>query len=204
MAWRTLFQIKMFLWIVAQHLSNMSTLMLKAGLFGWSFYSTEIKCEKKNFLCVWVYTDISQEIKWIKITRIKALKYFTQCWTDLYNECYFLKWVTKSTEPFPDVQIIYKESVLDLGSWRCKAGLLYRFIILTCCKIYIQSSVFSLIPGTQKIWMKTWGCSHNNSDGEYMAGQLAASGYKITGKNLVNWVDLTSESNMTHKTLLID
>ncbi|CAF99986.1 unnamed protein product [Tetraodon nigroviridis] len=43
----------------------------------------------------------------------------------------------------------------------------------------------SLIPGTQKIWMKTWGCSHNNSDGEYMAGQLAASGYKITGKNMV-------------------
>ncbi|KAM7382630.1 hypothetical protein PAMP_002353 [Pampus punctatissimus] len=38
----------------------------------------------------------------------------------------------------------------------------------------------SLIPGTQKIWMKTWGCSHNNSDGEYMAGQLAVSGYKIT------------------------
>lgn len=32
--------------------------------------------------------------------------------------------------------------------------------------------------------MKTWGCSHNNSDGEYMAGQLAASGYKITGKNM--------------------
>uniref|UniRef100_A0AAQ4RVV3 tRNA-t(6)A37 methylthiotransferase n=1 Tax=Gasterosteus aculeatus aculeatus TaxID=481459 RepID=A0AAQ4RVV3_GASAC len=38
----------------------------------------------------------------------------------------------------------------------------------------------SLIPGTQKIWMKTWGCSHNNSDGEYMAGQLAASGYMMT------------------------
>ncbi|XP_048117619.1 threonylcarbamoyladenosine tRNA methylthiotransferase isoform X1 [Alosa alosa] len=38
----------------------------------------------------------------------------------------------------------------------------------------------SLIPGTQKIWMRTWGCSHNSSDGEYMAGQLAASGYKMT------------------------
>ncbi|XP_069763973.1 threonylcarbamoyladenosine tRNA methylthiotransferase isoform X2 [Narcine bancroftii] len=38
----------------------------------------------------------------------------------------------------------------------------------------------SVIPGTQKIWVKTWGCSHNNSDGEYMAGQLAAYGYKIT------------------------
>ncbi|XP_074841994.1 threonylcarbamoyladenosine tRNA methylthiotransferase isoform X2 [Carettochelys insculpta] len=38
----------------------------------------------------------------------------------------------------------------------------------------------SIIPGTQKIWIRTWGCSHNNSDGEYMAGQLAAYGYKIT------------------------
>uniref|UniRef100_A0A2K6H133 tRNA-t(6)A37 methylthiotransferase n=1 Tax=Propithecus coquereli TaxID=379532 RepID=A0A2K6H133_PROCO len=35
-------------------------------------------------------------------------------------------------------------------------------------------------PGIQKIWIRTWGCSHNNSDGEYMAGQLAAYGYKIT------------------------
>uniref|UniRef100_A0A8D0HS25 MTTase N-terminal domain-containing protein n=1 Tax=Sphenodon punctatus TaxID=8508 RepID=A0A8D0HS25_SPHPU len=39
----------------------------------------------------------------------------------------------------------------------------------------------SIIPGVQKIWIRTWGCSHNNSDGEYMAGQLAAYGYKITG-----------------------
>ncbi|XP_051999451.1 threonylcarbamoyladenosine tRNA methylthiotransferase-like [Xyrauchen texanus] len=38
----------------------------------------------------------------------------------------------------------------------------------------------SVIPGTQKVWVRTWGCSHNNSDGEYMAGQLAASGYRIT------------------------
>lgn len=40
----------------------------------------------------------------------------------------------------------------------------------------------SVIPGTQKIWVRTWGCSHNSSDGEYMAGQLAASGYKMTGE----------------------
>ncbi|XP_068093069.1 threonylcarbamoyladenosine tRNA methylthiotransferase isoform X2 [Hyperolius riggenbachi] len=38
----------------------------------------------------------------------------------------------------------------------------------------------SIIPGTQKIWIRTWGCSHNSSDGEYMAGQLAAYGYNIT------------------------
>ena len=42
----------------------------------------------------------------------------------------------------------------------------------------------SIIPGTQKIYVKTWGCSHNNSDGEYMAGQLASYGYQITGNSL--------------------
>lgn len=42
----------------------------------------------------------------------------------------------------------------------------------------------SVIPGIQKIWIRTWGCSHNNSDGEYMAGQLAAYGYTITGNKL--------------------
>ena len=41
----------------------------------------------------------------------------------------------------------------------------------------------SIIPGTQRIYVRTWGCSHNNSDGEYMAGQLAAYGYKITGQD---------------------
>ncbi|XP_059151882.1 threonylcarbamoyladenosine tRNA methylthiotransferase-like isoform X3 [Physella acuta] len=38
----------------------------------------------------------------------------------------------------------------------------------------------SYVPGTQSIYLKTWGCSHNNSDSEYMAGQLAAYGYQIT------------------------
>ena len=40
----------------------------------------------------------------------------------------------------------------------------------------------SFIPGTQSVYIKTWGCSHNNSDGEYMAGMLATSGYSITGE----------------------
>jgi threonylcarbamoyladenosine tRNA methylthiotransferase CDKAL1 len=32
----------------------------------------------------------------------------------------------------------------------------------------------------QSIYIKTWGCAHNNSDGEYMAGALANYGYRIT------------------------
>ncbi|XP_054015570.1 threonylcarbamoyladenosine tRNA methylthiotransferase [Hylaeus anthracinus] len=46
-----------------------------------------------------------------------------------------------------------------------------------------QPPIFnSIVPGTQKIYLKTWGCTHNNSDSEYMAGQLAAYGYKLTEK----------------------
>jgi len=36
------------------------------------------------------------------------------------------------------------------------------------------------VPGTGIIYVKTWGCAHNSSDSEYMAGQLAAEGYTIT------------------------
>ena len=30
------------------------------------------------------------------------------------------------------------------------------------------------------MYVKTWGCSHNNSDSEYMSGLLAANGYEMT------------------------
>lgn len=42
----------------------------------------------------------------------------------------------------------------------------------------------SIVPGTQHVYLKTWGCAHNSSDGEYMAGQLAAYGYKIVEDKL--------------------
>lgn len=38
----------------------------------------------------------------------------------------------------------------------------------------------SCVPGTETIYVKTWGCAHNNSDTEYMVGQLADYGYNIT------------------------
>ncbi|XP_047139175.1 threonylcarbamoyladenosine tRNA methylthiotransferase isoform X1 [Hydra vulgaris] len=44
----------------------------------------------------------------------------------------------------------------------------------------------SIIPGTQCIYIKTWGCTHNNSDSEYMAGLLAAYGYKVTTSDPLN------------------
>lgn len=36
------------------------------------------------------------------------------------------------------------------------------------------------VPGTQTIFLKTFGCAHNQSDSEYMAGQLSAYGYSIS------------------------
>lgn len=44
----------------------------------------------------------------------------------------------------------------------------------------IPESLTSIIPGSQTIYLKTWGCTHNSSDTEYMAGQLAAYGYNLT------------------------
>jgi len=35
----------------------------------------------------------------------------------------------------------------------------------------------SFVPGTQRIWVKTFGCSHNTSDAEYMMGCLSEQGY---------------------------
>lgn len=37
----------------------------------------------------------------------------------------------------------------------------------------------SVIPGTQKIYVKTFGCSHNMSDSEFMMGQLVEYGYTL-------------------------
>lgn len=41
-------------------------------------------------------------------------------------------------------------------------------------------STTTSLPGTQTIWIKTYGCSHNVSDSEYMQGVLASYGYRFT------------------------
>lgn len=38
----------------------------------------------------------------------------------------------------------------------------------------------SNLPGSAVVHVKTWGCGHNNSDGEYMAGLLDQYGYTLT------------------------
>lgn len=43
----------------------------------------------------------------------------------------------------------------------------------------VHLSLMSTCTGTHRVYLKTWGCSHNNSDSEYMAGLLAQNGYAI-------------------------
>ena len=53
-----------------------------------------------------------------------------------------------------------------------------------------ETNLTNGIPISKKIFIKTWGCSHNNSDGEYMAGKLNEEGYHIIDGNKMYDADL--------------
>ncbi|XP_057469805.1 uncharacterized protein LOC130758852 isoform X2 [Actinidia eriantha] len=64
------------------------------------------------------------------------------------------------------------------------------------------------IPGTEIIYMKTFGCSHNQSDSEYMAGQLSEFGYVLSDNPeeadlwLINTCTVKSPSQSAMETLI--
>ena len=71
-----------------------------------------------------------------------------------------------------------------------------------------EVSVGEVVPGTQKIFLKTYGCSHNSSDSEYMAGLLVEYGYKVTDvweeadAFLINSCTVKNPSQQTFMTLV--
>lgn len=64
------------------------------------------------------------------------------------------------------------------------------------------------VPGVQTIYLKTFGCAHNQSDSEYMAGQLSAYGYTISEEPeladlwLINTCTVKSPSQSAMETLI--
>lgn len=52
--------------------------------------------------------------------------------------------------------------------------------VVSTCVDGTTETAKAKVPGTQTIYVKTFGCSHNQSDSEYMAGQLSAYGYGLT------------------------
>ncbi|KAI3878951.1 hypothetical protein MKX03_037348 [Papaver bracteatum] len=73
----------------------------------------------------------------------------------------------------------------------------------------IPSNPSPQVPGTQTIYMKTFGCSHNQSDSEYMAGQLSAFGYALSDNPddadlwLINTCTVKSPSQSAMDTLIV-
>ncbi|XP_008459673.1 uncharacterized protein LOC103498722 isoform X1 [Cucumis melo] len=71
-----------------------------------------------------------------------------------------------------------------------------------------QNPLVPKIPGTQTIYVKTFGCSHNQSDSEYMAGQLSAFGYLLSDNPedadlwLINTCTVKSPSQSAMDTLI--
>ena len=45
------------------------------------------------------------------------------------------------------------------------------------------TTMTSSTPGSQTIWLKTYGCSHNVSDSEYMQGILTSYGYRFVDES---------------------
>ena len=76
--------------------------------------------------------------------------------------------------PVPKSRKVKKKNVINNGS------------IISTEKEDKKNSVTSGDEGNfqdesgARVYVKTWGCAHNSSDSEYMAGQLAAQGYTIT------------------------
>ncbi|KAI9383634.1 hypothetical protein POPTR_013G107800v4 [Populus trichocarpa] len=71
-----------------------------------------------------------------------------------------------------------------------------------------ETPISSKIPGTQTIYIKTFGCSHNQSDSEYMAGQLSSFGYSLSDSPeeadlwLINTCTVKSPSQSAMDTLI--
>lgn len=51
--------------------------------------------------------------------------------------------------------------------------------VSTASRVSGLAQTASHVPGTQSIFVKTFGCSHNQSDSEYMMGQLQSYGYRL-------------------------
>jgi len=51
-------------------------------------------------------------------------------------------------------------------------------------------------PSTQTVYIKNWGCSHANSDGEVMAGLLATQGYNVLLGDSADSVELSHKADV--------
>lgn len=63
---------------------------------------------------------------------------------------------------------------------------------------HVSVKLVVLFAGTHTVYVKTWGCSHNSSDSEYMSGQLSVAGYRVTGKPSIMFRNLCEKFITVH------
>ena len=79
-----------------------------------------------------------------------------------------------SINPFSTISTIKPESQDNIHTTTTNTPLFHSTSSPT------QNELPLFLPGNSKVYVKTWGCSHNTSDSEYMAGLLAEKGYIVT------------------------
>lgn len=62
----------------------------------------------------------------------------------------------------------------------------------------VKPNIESEVGWDKKVFVRTWGCAHNSSDSEYMAGLLASAGYSLV--NDAQSADLVVLNSCTVKT----
>ncbi len=91
--------------------------------------------------------------------------------------------VTTELERLPDIEELFLQSspstdthrrtpAVTVGNVRhadCAAGLSET---TDDNAAHAEAALQPQVPGTQRLWIRTFGCSHNISDSEYMAGML--------------------------------
>ena len=88
------------------------------------------------------------------------------------------------TDDFDDIEDVAANASLSVDSDRVSVdkALVFPKKRIQDVDSELESKEAKNVPGTQKIWLKTYGCSHNVSDSEYMEGILSSYGFSITEK----------------------
>ena len=95
--------------------------------------------------------------------------------------------VTTEVETLPDIEELFLQSspsvpvqrhspAAAVANSRNAAGTAAASGMAEDIPANVEADVQPQVPGTQRLWIRTFGCSHNISDSEYMAGMLQQVG----------------------------
>lgn len=100
-----------------------------------------------------------------------------------YKYCYIIKKILNIT--LVDIEDLF-ENTPEMITEEARATQGKRKIVKRTApkkkKAVQEYDATGIVPGTQKIYVRTQGCSHNMSDGEFMMGLLAEYGYTMVDK----------------------